>query len=514
MLAASTLSGAVARADEPAELAPVVADDPEVAAAPEVSLASDAAPEPRPRGSRRRRHGIAAVEELIGLGIGATWYWISREQNLADWDIDSIHQRFSADSFRLDTNSMAINFLWHPLSGAAYYGLPRANGLSMPTSAAYGLLTCLVWEYGLEFREKLSINDVITTPLTGIAVGEFLSRFALYMNRIPGGGSPEQRILGAFLGPTQAMHDAGYRFAGVPADAPRDSLGHDASLAHRFVMDVGAAFVATPGRESRGGFTFGFEGELFAMPGFLRDDRQRRGFFDAERSSMRMRFTLSRQVRQTELAADAILVGGHFQRMHGPTGARRGRAVTIGTHLAYRYRRDALPGYRDALGATGLPGFALEVDVVRPKLAFHLGGRLEGQFAGVNAPAYDAWAVAHPGVVTKHVLRAFDYYYAWGLGARASARLEVPHVVLEVAVDHARYRSQEGLDRAQEELDVDLRGRARLIDVEARLRVRPIPRRALYLEASVGRRLRDDTLAGLRTERRLDRLGVVLGTLR
>lgn len=466
------------------------------------------------RGSMGRRRLIAAGEELLALGVGVTWYWLDRERNVADWDIDSIEQRFSVDSIRFDSNAFPINWLWHPLSGAAYYGLPRANGLSLAGSAGYAFVTTLVWEYGLEFREKVSINDVITTPITGIATGEFLSRLALYLNRAPGGSTRRQRAFGWLLGATQAMHDLGYRDAQSSADVPRDSLGYDARIAHRFLASIGVAYMTPRELDLTSGATLDLEGELFAMPGYLTADRIRRGFADANRSSMSLRTVIGGDVFGIELRADAILFGFHEQHMRGGEGERRGHAITVGSHLAYLYRRDELPGFTDALGATGLPGLALEVDVVRPRLRFHLGGRLEGQFAGVHASAHESWAAANPGLRTKTVLRRYDYFYGWGLGARIAATLEIPHLALEAGVFHGRYRSQEGLDRNQEAVTADVAAHDRALDLELRLRVRPSLRRGLFLEAAALRRLRHEVLGGFESSQRLDRFALSLGTYR
>lgn len=467
-----------------------------------------------PRGTPRRRRLVAAGEELLGLGLGVSWYWLDRSRNVADWDIASIRQRFSVDSIRFDSNAFPINWLWHPLSGAAYYGLPRANGLSVAASSGYALATTLVWEYGLEFREKVSVNDVITTPITGIATGEFLSRLALYLNRVPGTPSRRQRAFGVLLGAVQAMHDRGYRQPPLESDVPRDALGYDARIAHRFLASIGIAYLTPRPVDLTSAATLDFEGELFAMPGYLTADRIRRGFGDANRSSMSARTVLGGDVFGIELRADTILFGFHGQCMQGEEGARRGRALTVGSHVAYLYRRDELPGFSDALAATGLPGLALEFDLVRPHMRLHLGGRLEGQFAGVHAAAFDAWKAANPGSRSKTVLERYDYYYGFGLSSRASARLEVPHLALEASFFHARYRSQQGLDRNQEAVTADVAARDRATDVELALRLRPSLRRGFYFEAALLHRLRRESLGGFDASQRVDRLALSIGTLR
>ena len=122
--------------------------------------------------------------------------WSEEKKNLVDWDRPSAKARFSADVIRMDNNEFPINFTLHPWSGAAYYSAARTNGISFGWSSVYAIGAMLAWEYGIEFREKVSFNDLIFTPLPGISLGEFFSRLALYVNRFPGKPSVTRRVLG------------------------------------------------------------------------------------------------------------------------------------------------------------------------------------------------------------------------------------------------------------------------------------------------------------------------------
>lgn len=73
-----------------------------------------------------------------------------------------------------DKDDWEINYIGHPVSGAAYYAMVRNEGLSIFESAVYAtLLSTFFWEYGYEsFAEKPSIQDQILTPLIGAFLGE------------------------------------------------------------------------------------------------------------------------------------------------------------------------------------------------------------------------------------------------------------------------------------------------------------------------------------------------------
>ena len=103
----------------------------------------------------------AALGEALAIGAGTAWYWIDRDRQVADWDSLSWSQRLTLDVIRYDNNPFNINFGGHALNGASYHAIARANGLGLYASAGLGLLTSITWEYALEFREKVSINELL-----------------------------------------------------------------------------------------------------------------------------------------------------------------------------------------------------------------------------------------------------------------------------------------------------------------------------------------------------------------
>ena len=123
--------------------------------------------------ARGRNYLRAGIESVVGLAGGTAWYWIDRERQVADWDFPSVKQRFTLEAWRYDNNPFAINHIWHPTSGTLFHLAGRSNDLSLPVSAGYGFVASMLWEYALEFREKISVNDVMVTPGAGITMGEF-----------------------------------------------------------------------------------------------------------------------------------------------------------------------------------------------------------------------------------------------------------------------------------------------------------------------------------------------------
>ena len=122
------------------------------------------------------------------LAIGTVWYWKSPSANTANYDFNSPLDKLSLDAMRFDNNKFVTNMALHPVAGSAYYALARLNHLSVPVSAAFAVGYSTIWEYVLEWREKASINDLIVTPLGGVALGEGFYRLIDYMGSAPAGG--------------------------------------------------------------------------------------------------------------------------------------------------------------------------------------------------------------------------------------------------------------------------------------------------------------------------------------
>ncbi len=90
--------------------------------------------------------------------------------------LHSIGRNFTS-GWQFDGDSFSTNFLWHPYQGSIYFGSARAFGLNFWESLPYVLLGSLEWEYFAE-TGRPSGNDVITTTLSGIALGEMLFRLS------------------------------------------------------------------------------------------------------------------------------------------------------------------------------------------------------------------------------------------------------------------------------------------------------------------------------------------------
>lgn len=77
--------------------------------------------------------------------------------------------------FEWDNDQMSTNLFAHPYHGNLYFNSARSNGYNFWQSGLFALGGSAMWELFME-NEVPSINDIIATPIGGIAVGEIFYR--------------------------------------------------------------------------------------------------------------------------------------------------------------------------------------------------------------------------------------------------------------------------------------------------------------------------------------------------
>ncbi|HDP98343.1 MAG TPA: DUF3943 domain-containing protein [bacterium] len=110
--------------------------------------------------------------------------------NMLVWSYDRYikHEAWANISFQSFKNNLRHGFVWdsdgfatnqffHPYSGALSFTSGRANGIGFWQSLIYSFSGSLMWELAME-NEYPSANDIITTPSSGIVLGEISYRIS------------------------------------------------------------------------------------------------------------------------------------------------------------------------------------------------------------------------------------------------------------------------------------------------------------------------------------------------
>ena len=154
----------------------------------------------------KKRLGRGVLEFFGLMAYSQTRYWVKYTRWIEDWQYeltwrDQKKRFFSLEAYRFDSNPFAVNWT-HILSGAIYYQLSRTNYLNLLESFLFNFCASSYWEYLVEWREILSVNDNIFTGIGGFPLGECWYQFGKYFSNKTG---KINQIIG-FLNPIMKLN--------------------------------------------------------------------------------------------------------------------------------------------------------------------------------------------------------------------------------------------------------------------------------------------------------------------
>lgn len=122
-----------------------------------------------------KKNGVRAGVMSFGLNMGIWGFdrFIMKE-DFAYINLNSIKNNFK-HGFVWDNDQMGTNMFLHPYHGSLYYNSARSNGYNYWASGLFALGGSAMWELFME-NEYPSINDIIATPIGGMALGEMFYR--------------------------------------------------------------------------------------------------------------------------------------------------------------------------------------------------------------------------------------------------------------------------------------------------------------------------------------------------
>ena len=188
----------------------------------------------------------------INMGVWAFDRYIQRG-DFAYISMNTVKENFR-HGFIWDNDYMGTNMFAHPYHGSLYFNAGRANGLNYWESGAVALGGSAMWELFMEC-EYPSTNDIIATPIGGMALGEVFYRTSdLILDDRRTGSSRFGHELAAFvIAPTRGLTriingdawrkraTSGKQF-GVPDVSVEVSMGVRALELKEPIIDKGLGF--------------------------------------------------------------------------------------------------------------------------------------------------------------------------------------------------------------------------------------------------------------------------------
>ena len=447
--------------------APLIAEE-----GPRTSSADKASPE---QPARRPKTWRALVEQGILFSASSIQYLSNYDDFTVDWQFTwaTFGQKFfTSQSPRFDSNAFWYNWS-HAGAGAGYYTMARTNGLNSRWSFLFSLASSSVWETVIEWRELISINDMLFTSFGGPAIGESLYQVGSYFSHRKGFWSG---LAGFVFNPFLFVNNWFDRSEGRAANSAPDPDWHRFTLYAGLKQDkVGpagstAAPVAGVWYEQ---FHFGADmetGNEAGPSGALSDTLSSRSLLDASFASAGL--------EEIRIRTSAVLFGHRWSSVgEEPDGALRGGSVTLGYGTAFEMDRkrkvawydsnDEVEGglhapegdarldrpvptlFTDKLGVISPAGGVLILSRFAPRFHARWASGVYADFAMVNSLPYNTFTESHDTSGVKTTLLNWGYYYGWGLTLTTDAAVDWGPWHVRGAAGYQAYASIQGLDRYQ-----------------------------------------------------------------
>jgi len=464
---------------------------------------------------------------MLELGVISTYstirYWIEYHTWIEDWQFeltceDQYRRFLTTEAIRFDSNAFSVNWT-HVPGGALYYELARANGLTWAESLLAAFGGSLFYEYVSEWREVISVNDMILTTSGGYSLGEPWFQLSDYFH---GQKSPVLKFLG-FMNPILKFNKW------LDRKNPASKVFRDPGW-HDFVLSAGWRRSSEAGRDALDAGFVGFETQIIRTPEYGRAGTLRKTLRDTSLSELSFDVALHQRLPgdehlRTGWAEEVNL----FTRVVGLALFRqkidelgRGYALSIGLGSALSYvrkrptlydsrsvlaRLDPPPvtptDFRDKMTVAHLVGPVIDWTRFSRGLKIRVVADAYLDFAMMSAYAFNAFSAVYPIEGLKTTLSYYGYHYALGGSVSGRVDLDWRNLSLRGLVSAHVWNSVEGLDRFQANLlddgnVVDTRTRYLL---KAGWRVPKVPLRVYFALEGIHRwgKMRDIEAGGQET---------------
>ncbi len=377
-------------------------------------------------------YGYLALELGALLAAGTVWYNLDTAVNGPDWvydySWDTVRRKlFTLEPYAFDENSLHLNSPGHPAAGMLYYLSARGHRLGMLGAFLASSAATAGWEYIPEFREIVSLNDLLLTPIGGIALGEPLYQLSLFFER--SANTPANRLLSMLLAGPGSITPL--RSRRPPTTRLLDENGFSRVGWHRLRLTVGAAAEKLEGQVlPRLASWTEFSAEQVMRESYGRPGMDHGILLGPVATRLQAGFGVGvAGLLEGSLHSEVVYAAYVFRAVGGtsglaprePQGQLSGSEGHLGLSATYGHEERRLKVSVDRLGQGGPLGLDGHLAVYRAGWTLRATGSLHPVFAAVDNLAWPVGGPQRPGLPA--VLAEQGYHWAYGL--RAAARMEV-----------------------------------------------------------------------------------------
>lgn len=139
---------------------------------------------------------LVPAVEVVGFNVGLWAVAKARGQPYAQISLGTMWAHLAHGPWIWDNDPYLPNELGHPYQGSLSFSAARSSGLGFWASVPFALVSSGIWEVFME-TEPPSKNDLITTTVGGIVLGEIVHRASLWI--LDSGAATWPRWLAASL---------------------------------------------------------------------------------------------------------------------------------------------------------------------------------------------------------------------------------------------------------------------------------------------------------------------------
>jgi len=408
---------------------------------------------------KQKNYLLAATEISLILGSAMIDYYMPSAQenvNATDWQFtfwESLRKKvLSTEGMRFDDNRASVN-IGHALAGTGYYLPCRTNNLTAMESFGCAILASYFWEVFGEYREIWGINDMIITPIGGVAIGEPLYQHGHFFNR--GSGTLLNKFGIAIFGGFEAVNNW---FNGTKTQRAEevDKFGFPTDVWHQFQLSGGYALQSrsdTKGDQSAP--SVALETQILNQTTYDKEGKTTEVFRDTLYSKIKSRFTMSPdEVQELEVMTKAVLAGYYKQNTKLDEKSKlSGYSFFIGPATGVDLRQQSIGGVRkDMVATVNVLGSTIDVTGYKNGVRMRFTLDVFGDFAMVRSYAIDDYAKENGRDGLPSVLKLRDYYYAGGVTSAAAASVSYKDLELTAEYKKQYLKGIDGSDRFQESI--------------------------------------------------------------
>jgi hypothetical protein len=368
--------------------------------------------------------------ELAFLTLLGGWYWGHQEQSESEIDADAWStwrgKLFSLQYVRFDQDRFNTNAVGHPIMGYGSYQIARGSGLGPAGSFLAALASSTAWKYFGESNQKVSINDLVITPVAGWVLGEASYRLGSFF----ADGAPTlSNCIGALIFSPVATLTEPPVCRSRRGDPPFGRFGLSRRTWHRLDVDAGVARAVFDSGVARTEASFTLGARIIAHRYHMRPGRGASTAKPGQWSSLGARWLLDgTSLTGVAVHGDTLVIGRYFRDygdVAGPSGEPDGQGLLVGVASTFDYDGRRLPITLDRTLAIGIAGPEVELEARRGRLFLRATLAASYGFAMVTSLAWAQAAASFADVVVKSELQTQGYYFGQGLLTFAAFEAEL-----------------------------------------------------------------------------------------